>query len=141
MVNDNPPQPTQANPEPQSTTNNNNQEKQSTTNMKEPSSKDILAELQKDNARYIDLGANALNNMIPEDFLKWIDDPELDKKIKVFIPILPVHVRGMILNTSKEDLQQLFKNKCPERYERLVEKGKLEKIMQLFEVLKIEIRK
>ena len=107
----------------------------------EPSSKDILAELQKDNARYIDLGASSLNNMTPEDFLKWIDDPELDKKIKVFIPILPVHVRGMILNTSKEDLQQLFKNKCPERYERLVELGKLENMLQLFEVLKIEIRK
>ena len=142
LVIDKPPEETK--PESQNSKNSDDTQNQKIlmeAKPQEPSSKDILAELQKDNARYIDLGANALNNMTPEDFLKWIDDPELDKKIKVFIPILPVHVRGMILNTSKEDLQQLFKNKCPERYERLVEKGKLEKILQLFEVLKVEVGK
>jgi len=98
--------------------------------------KDIVAELQADNVKYIELGADFINGLTDEEFknyLKNIDD--LIEKSKPFIPLLPVQVKGMIIQTTKEDLETLFKEKCPEKFKVVQTQKQKNKLLELFESL------
>jgi len=101
----------------------------------------IITELQQDNAKYLNLGAEYINGLKDEEFknhLKNIDD--LIEKSKPFIPLLPVQVKGMILQTSKKDLEALFEEKCLEKYKIVVKEKLIKKLLELFEKLKDSIK-
>jgi hypothetical protein len=101
----------------------------------------IVAELQADNMRYITLGADFLNNMTPADFKKALEDIDaLILKLKPFVPLIPVQVKGMIFQTSKEEFDSLLKEKCPKKYAQAKKLKKLEQINELIEKLKQEIK-
>jgi len=74
-------------------------------------------------------------------FKKHLENIEaLVEKAKPFIPLIPIHVKGMIIQTSKEDLETLFKEKCPEKYKMIVKTKKTKKLLELFEKLKTSIQ-
>jgi len=103
--------------------------------------KEIIAELQADNLKYINLGADFINGLSEKEFTNHLDNIEaLIEKAKPFIPIVPIQVKGMIIQTSKEDLETLFKEKCPEKYSIVLKKKKVKKLLELFESLKIIIQ-
>lgn len=106
-----------------------------------PSEKEeILNELQRDNARYIQLGVNYLNGLTIEKFEESIKNIDaLVEKGKAFIPLIPIHVKGMIQNTLKEDIEEIVKNQCPEKYAWLKKHKKVDKLLELFEKLKKEV--
>lgn len=107
---------------------------------KEKQETQIISELQQDNLKYINLGADFVNKLKDEEFknhLKNID--ALIEKAKPFIPLIPIQVKGMIVQTSKEDLEALFKEKCPKKYEMIVKSKKVKKLLELFDKLKKEI--
>jgi len=96
----------------------------------------LIQELQQDNLKYITLGSDFINELTDlefKDHLKNIDD--LVEKAKPFIELIPIHVKGMIIQTSKTDLESLFKEKCPDKF-KIIEKEKLsKKLLELFEKL------
>lgn len=96
----------------------------------------IVAELQADNLKYLNLGADFINGLSDEEFTNHLKNIEaLVEKSKPFIPLIPIQVKGMIVQTSKKDLEDLFKEKCPEKL-KIVEKQKLKKkLLELFEEL------
>ena len=97
----------------------------------------IISELQADNLKYINLAADYVNGISDEDFvnhLKNID--KLVEQAKPFIPLIPVQVSGMILQTSDKDLETIFKSKCPKKYELIVKEKKVKKLLDLFVELK-----
>ncbi|MFA6462373.1 MAG: hypothetical protein WCV90_08995 [Candidatus Woesearchaeota archaeon] len=97
----------------------------------------LVSELQADNLKYIHLGAGFINGLTDKEFKDHLDHiDELILKAKPFIPLIPIQVKGMIVQTSKEDLETLFKEKCPAKYEMVVKKKKLEKLLLMFEELK-----
>jgi len=97
----------------------------------------IISELQADNLRYITMGATFINNLTDDQFKVHLDNIDaLVEKAKPFIPLIPVHVKGMLVNTPKEDLVVLFKDKCPTKYAIIENEKKLEKLTSLFESLK-----
>jgi hypothetical protein len=49
-------------------------------------------------------------------------------------------VKGMIIQTSKEDLETLFKEKCPEKYAMVVKSKKVKELLELFEKLKTSVQ-
>lgn len=101
---------------------------------------EIITELQKDNARYIQLATSYLNSMTIEKFeesIKNID--ELVIKAKAFIPLIPIHVKGMIQATPKEDIETIVKDQCPEKYAWLKKHKKVDKLLELFEKVKKEV--
>jgi len=97
----------------------------------------LISELQQDNLKYINMGAEFINGLKDQEFsdhLKNVDD--LVEKAKPFISIVPIHVKGMILQTSKDDLKDLFKEKCPDKFKILEKEKSTKKILDLFEALK-----
>ena len=97
----------------------------------------LISELQQDNLKYINMGAEFINDLKDQEFsdhLKNVDD--LVEKAKPFISIVPIHVKGMILQTSKDDLKDLFKEKCPDKFKILEKEKSTKKILDLFEALK-----
>jgi len=97
----------------------------------------LVSELQQDNLKYINMGAEFINGLKDQEFedhLKNID--ELVEKAKPFMSLIPIHVKGMIIQTSKEDLQKLFKEKCPDKFKILEKENSTKKILDLFEALK-----
>ena len=62
------------------------------------------------------------------------------EKAKPFIPFIPIQVKGMIIQTSKEDLEELFKEKCPEKYAMVVKSKKVKELLELFEKLKTSVQ-
>lgn len=97
----------------------------------------LVAELQADNLKYLNLGADFVNGLKDEQFIDHLKNIEaLVEKAKPFIPIIPIQVKGMIIQTSKEDLESLFKEKCPAKYELVVKQKKVKKLLELFEELK-----
>jgi hypothetical protein len=104
---------------------------------KQDSAAQIVAELQADNLRYIQLGADFVNKLSNEDFSKNLEDSKiLSDKIKPFLPLLPVHVKAMIMQTKKEDLEALFKERCPAKYEFIAKEKKTQQLLELFEGLR-----
>ena len=97
----------------------------------------LVAELQADNLKYINLGADFINGLKDDQFIEHLKNIEaLVEKAKPFIPIIPIQVKGMIVQTSKEDLESLFKEKCPAKYSLVVKEKKVKKLLELFEELK-----
>ena len=98
---------------------------------------EIVAELQADNRKYIQMGIDYINRMSDEDFKKNIDDIDsLVEKGKPFIPFIPVHVKAMIMQSKKEEIEEIFKNGCPQKYAILQKSKKVKKLLDLFEALK-----
>jgi hypothetical protein len=64
----------------------------------------------------------------------------LIEKAKPFIPLIPIQVKGMIIQTSKEDLETLFKEKCPEKYAMVVKSKKVKQLLEMFEKLKESVK-
>jgi hypothetical protein len=107
-----------------------------------PSEKEaIVAELQQDNLKYINLGADFINRLSDQQFKDHLKNIEaLIEKAKPFIPLIPIQVKGMIIQTSKEDLETLFKEKCPEKYAMVVKSKKVKELLELFEKLKTSVQ-
>jgi len=96
----------------------------------------LVAELQEDNRKYIQMGINYINGMSDADFKKNLNDIDsLVIKAKPFIPFIPVHVKAMIVQSKKEELEEIFKNGCPQKYKIVVTSKKLKKLLDLFEGL------
>ena len=101
----------------------------------------IVAELQQDNLKYINLGAEFINKLSDKEFKDHLKNIEaLIEKAKPFIPLIPIQVKGMIIQTSKEDLEALFKEKCPAKYEMVVKSKKVKELLELFEKLKTSVQ-
>ena len=101
----------------------------------------IVAELQQDNLKYINLGAEFVNRQTDEQFLDHLKNIDaLVEKAKPFIPLIPVQVKGMIIQTTKEDLQTLFKEKCPAKYALIEKEKKTKKLLEIFESFKNSIK-
>jgi hypothetical protein len=101
----------------------------------------IVAELQQDNLKYINLGAEFINRLSDKEFKDHLKNIEaLIEKAKPFIPLIPIQVKGMIIQTSKEDLETLFKEKCPEKYAMVVKSKKVKELLELFEKLKTSVK-
>ena len=101
----------------------------------------IVAELQQDNLKYINLGADFINRLTDKEFKDHLKNIEaLIKKAKPFIPLIPIQVKGMIIQTSKEDLETLFKEKCPEKYAMVVKSKKVKELLEMFEKLKTSVK-
>lgn len=64
---------------------------------------------------------------------------ELVNKWKPFIPLIPVHVKGMIQATSREELDTLLKEHCSQKYELVRTKNKIDGLLNIFEELKKSI--
>jgi hypothetical protein len=104
-----------------------------------PSSQEsqLVSELQADNLKYLNLGANFINGLSDKEFKDHLNNiEELVNKAKPFIPLIPIQVKGMIVQTSKEDLETLFKERCSKKYEMILKVKKLPKLLELFEDLK-----
>jgi len=101
----------------------------------------IVAELQQDNLKYINLGADFINRLSDQQFKDHLKNIEaLIEKAKPFIPLIPIQVKGMIIQTSKEDLEALFKEKCPEKYAMVVKSKKVKELLEMFEKLKESVK-
>lgn len=100
----------------------------------------IINELQQDNAKYIELGANYINGLTDEEFLKHTENIDsLVEKARPLIPIIPIHVKGMIMQTPLNDFESLLKERCKQKYDLLVKENKLSKILNIFDGLKVAI--
>jgi len=96
----------------------------------------LIAELQADNLKYINMGSEFINGLKDQEFsdhLKNIDD--LVEKAKPFMALIPIHVKGMIIQTTKEDLKSLFAEKCPDKFKILEKEKSTKKLLELFEGL------
>jgi hypothetical protein len=101
----------------------------------------LVAELQADNLKYINLGADFINRISNKDFKDHLNNiDKLVEKAKPFIPLIPIQVKGMIVQTSNADLEALFKEKCPEKYKLIEKEKKMKKLLELFEGLKKSIK-
>ena len=101
----------------------------------------IIAELQADNLKYLNLGSDYINELSDAELIKHLKDFKiLEEKLKVFISLLPVHVKGMIFQTTKENLEELFKEKCPKKYKMIVKQKKVKKLLDFFEKFKTAIK-
>lgn len=94
---------------------------------------EILLKLQQDNARYLQMGIDYMKKMDQAKFEKTINNIDgLIKKSKPFIPFIPVHVKAMIENTTRQEIEEIFLANCPEKHKWLVDN---DKIVNLFDLL------
>ena len=98
---------------------------------------EIINELQKDNLRYIEMFIDYINSMSEKDFIEKLANLDsLITQIEPFISLIPVHLKGTILATPKEDLQKLLQAKCKEKYDLAITLGKLTDFLNIFEKIK-----
>jgi len=103
-------------------------------------SEQLVTELQQDNAKYVEMAINYINELSDEDLNKNLENVGLlENKFKPFFPLLPIQVKSMISQTSKEDLKKIIKEKCVDKFKIIEEKKKTKEILDLFEKLKCSI--
>lgn len=108
---------------------------------KEPTeTEQVITAMQQDNAKYIDLALNFLNEMSEADFIAAIKDTKaLAEKFSKFKMFLPMQTKEMLKNTSGEELVEIFKQKCSEKYKIIQKQKKRTALLKLFDDLKIEL--
>jgi hypothetical protein len=121
-----PAEPKQEKPEPK-------QEKVSEIKQENNENNQLVEELQQDNAKYLGLAINYINGLTDDQLLKHVEDVDsLYNKFKFFTPFLPIHVKGMIANTSREEWKEILEMQCKDKFNLLKEKGKVEAILDMF---------
>ena len=107
-----------------------------------PQTEAILEQLQKDNAKYLKMGLDYVNNLSMASFKNYINSIDvLIQQAKGMKDLLPIHVRSMIINTPSNEIEDIFKNGCSEKYAWLKKARKIKKLLELFEALKEELKK
>jgi len=101
---------------------------------------EISQVLNADAKKYLDMGINYINALDNEKFKEHLNNIDaLVEKAKLFKPLLPVHLREMIVNTPAEELENLFKEACAEKYKIAQDEKQVGKLIKLFLKLKIEL--
>lgn len=121
-----PAEPKQEKPEPKA-------EKVSEIKQENNENNQLVEELQQDNAKYLGLAINYINGLTDDQLLKHVEDVDsLYNKFKLFAPFLPVHVKAMIANTTREEWKEILEQQCKNKFNLLKEKGKVEAILDMF---------
>jgi len=107
-VNDSPPQQSRQNHDMSHDNNDNKKGEDMNT---------LVAALQSDNAKYIEMGIEQLNALKNKEFEKYLNNPEpLYQKLKMFKILIPIHLKEMLLQTPFEQVMEIIKSKCPKKY-------------------------
>lgn len=98
---------------------------------------DITNALNQDNLKYIQMAINFLGNMPMPEFKSKIDKlDELLEKNKFMIALLPIHLKELLINTPDEELLNMFKQNCADKYNWCKKNKHMDKLVELFTKLK-----
>lgn len=115
------------------------QPKQDQTQQPKPEEQ-IIKAMQDDNAKYLKMGIDYVNKIPMDSFKVYIATIDtLIQQAKGFKDLLPVHVKAMIVQTSADELIDIFKQGCPEKYAYIEKEKKIDKIKQLYDTMKKEL--
>jgi hypothetical protein len=77
----------------------------------------MINALREDNARYINIAVEHLNNMKNAELKKHLQKPdEIYSKVKTYKMFLPIQLREMLLQTQYHELMEILKEKCPKKH-------------------------
>jgi len=93
--------------------------------------------LQADNAKYVELFVEWINDKSMQDFKSIINNVDQQvEKLKAFSILLPVSVKEMLKQTPATDMEMIVKTRCSEKYKWLKSAKKVGKLLKLFDELK-----
>ena len=105
-----------------------------------PKEEQIIKAMQDDNAKYLKMGIDYLNKIPMESFKIYIATIDtLIQQAKGFKDLLPVHVKAMIQQTSADEMIDIFKQGCAEKYSYVEKQDKINKIKELYDAMKKEL--
>lgn len=105
-----------------------------TTEQLQKEKEEIIMSINEDNKRYLDMAFQFLNDMDMEQFKDYVTHIEKFKpKITMLKMFLPVQTKSMLINSSIDELVELFKENTAKKFKWLEKNKKIDDLKKLFE--------